>query len=101
MPTGPDETTAMNDRTAPTSRRYTACLARVIDHEISILYLAGYDMALAGAIQAAKTCSKKSTASPAMVKGLMSQLTASVMRSPRGSRAIPRTAEKSTFTIIG
>ena len=32
---------------------------------------------------------------------LMSQLTASVMRSPRGSRAIPRTAEKSTLTIIG
>ena len=60
-----------------------------------------YCAASSGAIQGAKTWSKNSTASSAMVKGLISQLTANVSNNPFGWRATPETAAKSTFTIIG
>ena len=60
-----------------------------------------YCCASAGAIQAAKTCSKKSTASAAMVKGFTSQFTASVRISPFGRSPIWARLAKSTATIIG
>ena len=62
---------------------------------------ATYCVASSGAMEGAKTTSKNSTASAAMVKGLISQFTASVMRRPFGCRATPATAPKSTPIIIG
>ena len=43
-----------------------------------------YSLADCGSTQGAKTCSKNSTASAAIVKGLTSQLTTSVSTRPRG-----------------
>jgi hypothetical protein len=60
-----------------------------------------YCPALAGSIRPAKTCSKNSTPSAAMVKGLISQFTTSVMTSPFGRSWMRRRLEKSTATIIG
>ena len=60
-----------------------------------------YCCASCGAIQGANTWSKNSTASSAMVKGLISQFTTSVISSPLGCRATPPMAAKSTLTIIG
>ncbi len=60
-----------------------------------------YWLAVAGSTQGANTCSKNSTASAAIVKGLMSQLTTSVNARPRGLRPTARTDAKSICTIIG
>ena len=52
-------------------------------------------------MKGAKTTSRNSTASAAMLKGLINQFTTSVIISPRGCFATCATAPKSTPTIIG
>jgi len=54
-----------------------------------------------GSMKGAKTQSKNSTPRAAMVKGLMSQFTASVMIMPLGRSCTRASDRKSTATIIG
>jgi hypothetical protein len=60
-----------------------------------------YCPAVSGSMKGAKIHSKNSTPRAAMVKGLISQFTVSVMIMPLGRSCTRARLEKSTATIIG
>ena len=60
-----------------------------------------YSRADCGSTKDANTCSKNSTPSSAIVKGLINQLTTSVSTRPPGRRRTSFTADQSIWIIIG